>query len=191
MKCPFCGYEESKVIDSRPTDEGEKIRRRRECISCQKRFTTYEIIESVPIVVVKKDKSRQAFDRVKLFNGMLRACEKRPVSIEQIDRIVSEIEADKKYIVPEDKTVTVEVGNTSIVNFHNKLKPKTPVIYNTGDTTNPVMWLNLAMASLIGLVGMVAVKYVQRKKQKSDKYAQETDQLFDKWWTAYDDTDNE
>ena len=75
MKCPFCGYEESKVIDSRPTDEGEKIRRRRECIACQKRFTTYEIIESVPIVVVKKDKSRQAFDRVKLFNGMLRACQ--------------------------------------------------------------------------------------------------------------------
>ena len=94
MKCPFCGYEESKVIDSRPTDEGEKIRRRRECISCAKRFTTYEIIESVPIVVVKKDKSRQAFDRVKLFNGMLRACEKRPVSIEQLDKVVSEIEAD-------------------------------------------------------------------------------------------------
>ena len=92
MKCPFCGYEESKVIDSRPTDEGEKIRRRRECIACQKRFTTYEIIESVPIVVVKKDKSRQAFDRVKLFNGMLRACEKRPVSIEQIDKGVTRIE---------------------------------------------------------------------------------------------------
>ena len=89
MKCPFCSFEESKVIDSRPTDEGEKIRRRRECISCGKRFTTYEIIESVPIIVVKKDKSRQAFDRVKLFNGMLRACEKRPVSIEQIDRVVS------------------------------------------------------------------------------------------------------
>ena len=91
MKCPFCGYEESKVIDSRPTDEGEKIRRRRECISCGKRFTTYEIIESVPIVVVKKDKSRQAFDRVKLFNGMLRACEKRPVSIEQLDKVVSPV----------------------------------------------------------------------------------------------------
>ena len=88
MKCPFCGYEESKVIDSRPTDEGEKIRRRRECIACAKRFTTYEIIESVPIVVVKKDKSRQAFDRVKLFNGMLRACEKRPVSIDQLERLL-------------------------------------------------------------------------------------------------------
>ena len=85
MKCPFCGFSESKVIDSRPTDEGEKIRRRRECVSCSKRFTTYEIIESVPIIVVKKDKSREAFDRVKLFNGMLRACEKRPVSISQIE----------------------------------------------------------------------------------------------------------
>ena len=93
MKCPFCGFEESKVIDSRPTDEGERIRRRRECISCGKRFTTYEIIESVPIIVVKKDKSREVFDRSKLFNGMLRACEKRPVSIDTIEHIVDEIES--------------------------------------------------------------------------------------------------
>lgn len=92
MKCPFCGYEESKVIDSRPTDEGERIRRRRECLNCQKRFTTYEIIESVPILVVKKDKSRECFDRDKLMNGMLRACEKRPVSAEQLERVVSDIE---------------------------------------------------------------------------------------------------
>ena len=84
MKCPFCGCEESKVIDSRPTDEGERIRRRRECISCQKRFTTYEIIETVPVIVFKKDKSREVFDRNKLFNGMLRACEKRPVSLEKL-----------------------------------------------------------------------------------------------------------
>ena len=93
MKCPFCGYEESKVIDSRPTDEGERIRRRRECTSCLKRFTTYEIIESVPVIVVKKDKSREVFDRNKLFNGMLRACEKRPVSLDSIERSVNEIEA--------------------------------------------------------------------------------------------------
>lgn len=92
MKCPFCGYEESKVIDSRPADDGEKIRRRRECTKCSRRFTTYEIIESVPIVVVKKDSSREVFDRQKLFNGMLRACEKRPVSTEAIDRAVSDIE---------------------------------------------------------------------------------------------------
>ncbi len=109
MKCPFCNYEESKVIDSRPTDEGEKIRRRRECISCGKRFTTYEIIESVPIIVVKKDKSRQAFDRVKLFNGMLRACEKRPVSIEQIDRVVSEIEAELQNSLDREVT-SVHIG---------------------------------------------------------------------------------
>ena len=95
MKCPFCGFEESKVIDSRPTDEGEKIRRRRECMSCGKRFTTYEIIESVPIVVVKKDgKSREVFDRDKLFNGMMRACEKRPVSVGDIERAIDEIEAE-------------------------------------------------------------------------------------------------
>ncbi|MBQ8793601.1 MAG: transcriptional regulator NrdR [Clostridia bacterium] len=92
MKCPFCGYEESKVIDSRPTDEGERIRRRRECLECGKRFTTYEMIESLPIVVIKKDGSRETFDRQKLLTGMLRACEKRPVSIEMLDRAISDIE---------------------------------------------------------------------------------------------------
>ena len=92
MKCPYCGYSESKVIDSRPTDEGERIRRRRECITCAQRFTTYEVIETVPVVVVKKDKSREAFDRNKLLNGLLRACEKRPVPLETLERIVDEIE---------------------------------------------------------------------------------------------------
>ena len=92
MKCPYCGYSESKVIDSRPTDEGERIRRRRECLNCAKRFTTYEVIETVPVVVVKKDKSREAFDRNKLLNGLLRACEKRPVPLETLERIVDEIE---------------------------------------------------------------------------------------------------
>lgn len=92
MKCPFCGYEESKVIDSRPTDEGERIRRRRECLECGKRFTTYEMIESLPIIVIKKDGSRETFDRQKLLTGMLRACEKRPVSIEMLDRAISDIE---------------------------------------------------------------------------------------------------
>lgn len=124
MKCPFCGYEESKVIDSRPTDEGEKIRRRRECISCAKRFTTYEIIESVPIVVVKKDKSRQAFDRVKLFNGMLRACEKRPVSIEQLDKVVSEIEAELQNSLDREVT-SVHIGELVM----DKLKELDEVAY--------------------------------------------------------------
>ncbi len=93
MKCPFCGYEESKVVDSRPTDEGARIRRRRECLKCQKRFTTYEIIESLPIIVVKKDKSREAFDRNKLMKGLLVACEKRCVPLERLERAVDEIEA--------------------------------------------------------------------------------------------------
>lgn len=92
MKCPFCGYEESKVIDSRPTDEGQRIRRRRECLKCGKRFTTYEIIESLPIIVIKKDKSREAFDRDKLMTGLLRACEKRPISIDTLDTLIDEIE---------------------------------------------------------------------------------------------------
>ena len=93
MKCPYCGYEESKVIDSRPADEGERIRRRRECLKCAKRFTTHEVIETVPIIVVKRDKSREVFDRNKLTGGLLRACEKRPVSIEQIENMVDSIES--------------------------------------------------------------------------------------------------
>ena len=92
MKCPYCGYEESKVIDSRPTDEGQRIRRRRECLQCSKRFTTYEIIESLPIIVIKKDKSRETFNRDKLMTGLLRACEKRPVSIDVLDSMINEIE---------------------------------------------------------------------------------------------------
>ncbi len=92
MKCPYCGHTESKVVDSRPTDEGESIRRRRECLACQKRFTTYETIESLPMIVIKKDGSRQAFDRQKLLNGLLRACEKRPVPLQALENMVNEIE---------------------------------------------------------------------------------------------------
>lgn len=92
MKCPYCGYIDSRVIDSRASDDREKIRRRRECLSCSKRFTTYEIIETVPIMVIKRDKTREPFDREKLRLGLTRACEKRPVSYEELDKIVSNIE---------------------------------------------------------------------------------------------------
>lgn len=92
MRCPYCAYPESKVIDSRPTDENNSIRRRRECLSCGKRFTTYETVESVPLVVVKKDGSRQSFDRQKLLNGMVRACDKRSVTLQTLEQSVAEIE---------------------------------------------------------------------------------------------------
>ena len=92
MKCPFCGEADSKVIDSRPTEDGEKIRRRRECLACKKRFTTYEVVETVPLMVVKKDRSREAFDRQTLLGGMLRACEKRPVSYKMLENAVDNIE---------------------------------------------------------------------------------------------------
>ena len=92
MKCPYCGYKESKVVDSRPAEEGSSIRRRRECLSCEKRFTTYETVESLPMVVIKKDGSRQSFDRSKVLRGMIRACEKRPVSFDELERISEEIE---------------------------------------------------------------------------------------------------
>lgn len=92
MKCPYCFYQESKVVDSRPTDDGERIRRRRECLSCLKRFTTYEVIETTPLMVVKKDRSREQFNRNKILNGLLRACEKRPVSLGTLEGIVDDIE---------------------------------------------------------------------------------------------------
>ena len=92
MKCPYCTGEESKVIDSRPTDDAQRIRRRRECAACAKRFTTYEIIESVPLMVVKKDGSRESFDSQKLFNSLRRACDKRAVSVGELERMVDEIE---------------------------------------------------------------------------------------------------
>ena len=91
MRCPFCQFAESKVIDSRPTDEGGSIRRRRECLECQKRFTTFEVIENMPLVVIKKDGSRQSFDRNKVISGILKSCEKRPVSLGQIEKIADEV----------------------------------------------------------------------------------------------------
>ena len=94
MRCPYCSYSESKVIDSRPAEEGTTIRRRRECLSCGKRFTTYEIIERLPLLVVKRDGSRQSFDRMKLIGGMVKACEKRPVAVDEIERIADEIEQE-------------------------------------------------------------------------------------------------
>lgn len=108
MKCPYCGYSESRVIDSRPAEEGSTIRRRRECLSCQKRFTTYEIMERVPLVVIKKDGSRQTFDKMKILNGMLRACEKRPVALAELQRSVDEIEQELQ------NSLEREIDSTSV-----------------------------------------------------------------------------
>ncbi len=124
LKCPYCGFEESKVIDSRPTEEGEKIRRRRECLECTKRFTTYEIIESLPLVVVKKDKSREVFDRNKLFNSILRACEKRTVSVEQIEKAVTEIETSLQNSLDREITTT-KIGELAM----DKLRSLDEVAY--------------------------------------------------------------
>ena len=109
MKCPFCGYTESKVIDSRPAEEGSTIRRRRECLECKKRFTTYEIIERMPLVVIKRDGSRQGFDKVKLINGMVRACEKRPVPLKKLEQIADEIELELQGNLDREIN-TVEIG---------------------------------------------------------------------------------
>ena len=92
MKCMYCGYSESKVIDSRATDDDTKIRRRRECLGCGRRFTTYEVVETIPVLVVKNDGTRQPFDRNKILTGIIKACEKRPVSMDQMETMVNEIE---------------------------------------------------------------------------------------------------
>ncbi|MEE1352891.1 MAG: transcriptional regulator NrdR [Acutalibacteraceae bacterium] len=124
MRCPYCGCEDSKVIDSRPTDEGERIRRRRECTSCGKRFTTYEVIETVPIIVVKKDNSRETFDRNKLFKGMLRACEKRPVPVTTLEKAVSEIETQLQNSLEKEVSST-KIGELAM----DKLKSIDEVAY--------------------------------------------------------------
>lgn len=124
MKCPFCGFPESKVIDSRPAEEGATIRRRRECLSCQKRFTTYEIMEHLPLVVVKKDGSRQTFDKMKLINGMLRACEKRPVPLSELQRVADEIEQEIRNTLEREVT-SEQVGELVM----RKLKDLDEVAY--------------------------------------------------------------
>lgn len=92
MKCPYCSSLDSKVVDSRPTDDGQVIRRRRECINCKQRITTYEKIEEIPIIIVKKDGNRESYNRMKVLNGIIRACEKRPVSMDQMERLIDQIE---------------------------------------------------------------------------------------------------
>lgn len=124
MKCPYCEYFESKVIDSRPTDEGQAIRRRRECINCSKRFTTYEKIEEIPIMIVKKDGNRQAYDRNKILNGILKSCEKRPVSMSIIEKIVDDIEKNLSNSLEKEIT-SVEIGEMVM----NKLKDVDEVAY--------------------------------------------------------------
>jgi len=124
MKCPYCGFSESKVVDSRPAEEGATIRRRRECLNCQKRFTTYEIIERVPLIVEKKDGRRQTFDKQKLINGMLRACEKRPVPLAGIQAVADEIEIELQNSL-EREVPTTEIGEMVM----NKLKTLDEVAY--------------------------------------------------------------
>ena len=114
MRCPYCGCSESKVVDSRPTDEGERIRRRRECFNCAKRFTTYEIVENTPIMVVKRDNSREPFSREKLTNGLLRACEKRPISLDQIDEVIDKVES-KIYGSMEREISSKKVGELTLL----------------------------------------------------------------------------
>ena len=113
MKCPYCSFEESKVIDSRSADDGERIRRRRECLKCGKRFTTHEVIETVPLIVVKRDKSREVFDRNKLTAGILRACEKRPVSLQHIESMVDTIEAKIQSSLEREVTTT-QIGELAM-----------------------------------------------------------------------------
>lgn len=124
MKCPFCGFSESKVIDSRPTEDGNAIRRRRECLKCQKRVTTYEKLETISLVVIKQDNSRQAYDREKVIRGLIRACEKRPITYAQMEAIADDIESELY------QTMTKEVSSTEIgEKVMNRLKGLDEVAY--------------------------------------------------------------
>ena len=113
MKCPYCGYKESKVVDSRPADEGNSIRRRRECLACEKRFTTYETMESLPMVVIKKDGSRQSFDRSKVLSSMLRACEKRTVPLGRLEQMAAEIEQNLQNSL--EKEITTDMVGEQVM----------------------------------------------------------------------------
>jgi len=124
MKCPFCAYEESKVVDSRPTDDGSKIRRRRECIKCGKRFTTFEAIETIPLIVIKKDHTREPFSKEKIIRGLMKACEKRPVSIAEMEGIASDIE-NLLYNSMEKEITTTYIGDLVM----EKLKSADDVAY--------------------------------------------------------------
>jgi transcriptional repressor NrdR len=124
MKCPYCGFPESKVVDSRPAEEGASIRRRRECLSCKKRFTTYEVVERLPIMVVKKGGIRQTFDKNKVLNGMIKACEKRPVAIESLQKAADEIEMSLQNNL--DKEVPSETVGEMVM---HKLKDLDEVAY--------------------------------------------------------------
>ena len=148
MKCPFCGYEESKVIDSRPTDEGERIRRRRECLECSKRFTTYEKLEAISLVVVKKDQSRQQYDRNKVLGGIIRACEKRPISLTQMERVADDIEADlyQSMIKEVDSNTIVEKVMERLKDLDEVAYVRFASVYKRFDD------LNTFMAELEGLI---------------------------------------
>ena len=124
MKCPYCGKDNTRVLDSRPADEGDSIRRRRECDICKKRFTTYEKVETIPVIVIKKDDNRESYDRTKIEGGVLRACHKRPISISRIDAMIDEIEA--AVFAREDREIsTREIGELVI----EKLKALDSVAY--------------------------------------------------------------
>ena len=124
MKCPFCGDQDSKVVDSRHSEDGMSIRRRRECIACQRRFTTYETVESLPIIVVKRDGSRQSFDRNKILNSMVRAFDKRQVDVNDLDRITTEIEQTIQNTL-EREVSTDKIGEMVMA----RLKPIDEVAY--------------------------------------------------------------
>lgn len=124
MKCPFCNHENTRVIDSRPAEDNNSIRRRRVCDECGKRFTTYEKVETIPLIIIKKDNNREAYDRAKIESGILRACHKRPVSAEQITRLIDEVETE--IFNMEEKEISAEVIGELIM---NKLKDLDPVAY--------------------------------------------------------------
>jgi len=148
MRCPFCGHPESKVVDSRSSKEGDSIRRRRECLACERRYTTYERIEEVAQMVIKKDGRREAFDRWKIKSGILKACEKRPVSLEQVDGLIDDVERDL-FNSTEHEVSTEAIGQAVM----NRLKKLDQVAYvRFASVYRQFKDLNEFMAELKGLL---------------------------------------
>lgn len=163
MKCPFCGYAEDKVVDSRESKEGESIRRRRECLKCEKRFTTYERIDEIPYMVIKKDGRREKFDRQKVLSGVLRACEKRPISMGKMEQIVNDIES---YVIdsPDRERTTSEVGQMIM----EQLKHLDKVAYiRFASVYRDFKDVNEFRAELESLLGKEAIRPSTKVKAKS------------------------
>ncbi|MFD2117929.1 transcriptional regulator NrdR [Paenibacillus yanchengensis] len=165
MKCPYCDYSGTKVLDSRPANENKSIRRRRECEQCSRRFTTFEMVEETPLIVIKKDGSREEFSRDKILRGLIRACEKRPVSLEQLEVIVSEVEKEIR-TTAQGEVESSHIGNVVM----NELYPLDEVAYvRFASVYRQFKDIDMFMSELSSILSGHQLKDVKDKKNMLDE----------------------